>query len=130
MKILLVDDSATMRKILRMTLESLENVDFLEAGDGAEGLRLVAEHDPDLVVTDWIMPVMDGRALASALKRHRPRLPVLMVTTVSDKDRVLEALKAGVRDYLVKPFSPEVLTGKVRRLLSLESAKVTHLGVK
>lgn len=121
MKILIVDDSLTMRRIVRNSLEQIQLDDILEAGDGAEALRLVARHDDiGLVLSDWHMPVMTGLELVERMQaapetRH---IPMVMVTSEREKTNVIRALSAGARDYLVKPFTPETLKKKIDDILA------------
>jgi two-component system chemotaxis response regulator CheY len=120
MRVLIVDDSSTMRRIIANTLKKLGYDDVVEAGDGAEGLQRVAEGKPDLILTDWHMPTMDGREFVRTL-RSQPgmeTIPVLMVTTHAERTDVALALQAGANDYVVKPFTPETLKEKIEALLS------------
>lgn len=112
MKILSVDDSAIIRKIIRGTTEVL-GYDFLEASNGEEALELLAvEHgNVSLILLDWNMPVMDGFSTLQALKADLrfSSIPVMMVTTEGEKKNIVDAVKAGAKHYLVKPFTPEDL---------------------
>jgi two-component system chemotaxis response regulator CheY len=117
MKILLVDDSSTMRRIQKNTLEKLGHTDVTEAGDGAEAIaKLQAGGGSyDLVLMDWNMPNMTG---IDALKKIKadPALkavPVIMVTSESEKTRIMEAIQSGAANYVVKPFQPETLAEKI-----------------
>lgn len=116
MKILLVDDSATMRRIQKTQVNSLGISDVIEAGDGEEALKKLKEVMPiDLIMLDWNMPVMDGLTFLKKL-RSEPAykdVKVIMCTSESEKTRVVEALKAGANNYLVKPFTPEALKEKL-----------------
>jgi two-component system chemotaxis response regulator CheY len=118
MRVLIVDDSSTMRRIIANTLKKIGYDDVVEAGDGAEGLRYLSSGKADMVLTDWNMPEMDGREFVRAL-RNQPataRTPVLMITTHAAREDVVMALQAGVNDYLVKPFTPETLKEKIEGL--------------
>jgi two-component system chemotaxis response regulator CheY len=120
MKVLLVDDSRTMRGIQKRILCGLENVQFVEAGDGLQALSAIAAEPIgfDLVLVDWNMPNMDGITFVRRVRERDRHTPVVMATTESDKAHVLEAIKAGVNNYVVKPFTPETLLDKVKQTLA------------
>lgn len=125
MKILLVDDSRTMRAIEKKILVTLPGgADFAEAGDGLEALTAVAAAGGsfDLILIDWNMPNMDGITLVHKLREKDKTTPLIMCTTEAEKSRVIDALKAGVNNYVVKPFTPEVLLGKVNQTLARAGA--------
>lgn len=125
MKFLLVDDSKTMRNIQKKVLETLGGVEFAEAGDGLEALTVIASTPGgfDLVLIDWNMPNMDGLTLVTKIREKDKKTPLVMATTEAEKSRVLEAIRAGVNNYVVKPFTPEALLDKVKQ--TLEKAKAT-----
>lgn len=116
MKLMLVDDSAIMRKIQKTQLDGMGINDVVEAGDGQEALEVLAKNMPvDTILLDWNMPVMDGLTF---LKRVRENgaykdVKVIMCTSESEKPKVVEALKAGANNYIVKPFTPEALKEKL-----------------
>ena len=116
-RVLLVDDSATLRTQLRLILEpALEAAEFLEAGDGLQGFKLLAEQRPDLVVCDLVMPVFDGLKFLS-LRATRPefsQIPVIMLTAEDDLNRKVEVLDRGASDYVTKPFNDKELVARVR----------------
>ena len=114
MKILVVDDSSTMRRIIKNALASIEQQDIVDAGDGMEALKAL-EDNPDvgLVLLDWNMPNMNGLEFLKRVRANTKDLPVVMVTTEGQKKSVLEAVKAGVNNYVVKPFTPEMLLEKL-----------------
>jgi two-component system chemotaxis response regulator CheY len=116
MKFLIVDDSSTMRRIVMNTLTKAGYSDFAEAGNGAEGVDQLAKGAFDVVITDWNMPVMNGLDFVKAIRANTAtqKVPVLMVTTNAAQEDILEALKTGVNDYVVKPFTPEVIKAKVQ----------------
>ncbi len=125
MKILLVDDSKTMRNIQKRTLASLPDAQFVEAGDGVEGLAAMNGAGPDgfqLVLVDWNMPNMDGITFVQKVRETNKTTPMIMCTTEAEKTRVIDALKAGVNNYVVKPFTPEALTEKVQQTLAKAKA--------
>ena len=120
MKFLVVDDSATMRRIVVNSLQRIGFTDVVEAADGAEAL---AKYDAGIgfVITDWNMPNVSGTDLARAL-RARPdgaTVPILMVTARSVREDIIEAMEAGVNNYIVKPFTPQILKEKIDALLSV-----------
>ncbi|MEO2082709.1 MAG: chemotaxis response regulator CheY [Desulfurobacteriaceae bacterium] len=120
--ILVVDDMAAMRKILRTLLGQLgyKNVD--EAEDGKQALEMLRKN-PDkygLVITDWNMPNMTGIELVQEIRKdpNLKHLPILMVTAEAKKENVLMAIKAGVNNYIVKPFTAETLKEKLEKIFS------------
>ena len=121
MKVLLVDDSKMMRNIQKKILETLGNVEFTEAGDGVLALEAIAAAPAkfDLILIDWNMPNMDGFTLVGRIRATDKTTPLIMVTTESEKERIIEAIKAGVNNYALKPFTPEILLGKVKQTLKI-----------
>jgi two-component system chemotaxis response regulator CheY len=123
MKFLVVDDSATMRRIVINSLQRIGFSETVEAGDGQEAL---AKFDSSVkfVITDWNMPNMSGTEFTKVL-RSRPdgaSVPVLMVTARSVREDILTAMEAGVNNYIVKPFTPQVLKEKIDALLPAAAA--------
>lgn len=119
MVFLVVDDSPTMRRIVINALRSFGHSDVLEAGDGEEALQQLGANPVDFVVTDWNMPVMSGLELTKAIRSSDKlkNLPILMVTTRGLKQDIIEALKAKVNNYVVKPFTPQILEEKINLIL-------------
>ncbi len=121
-KILVVDDMAAMRKILKTLLAQLgyKNVD--EAEDGKQALEILKQNPNKygLVITDWNMPNMTGIELVQAIRSDEKlkHLPILMVTAEAKKENVLMAIKAGVNNYIVKPFTAETLKEKIEKIFS------------
>ena len=115
-KILSVDDSSVIRKIVRSSVEVLK-YSLLEASSGKEALSiLVKEHDSiKLILLDWNMPEMNGLEFLKIIKKDNlyRNIPVMMVTTEGEKENILKAVQAGVSNYLLKPFTSEELTKKV-----------------
>jgi len=122
MRVLVVDDSSTMRRIIINTLRKLGYEDTCEAGDGREALKSLTATPADMVVTDWNMPEMTGPEFVEALRAmpDLAKIPVLMVTTQAAKEDVIVAMRAGVNDYLIKPFTPDALKDKLLTLLARE----------
>lgn len=118
MKILLVDDSRTIRNIQKNVLAQLGYTDVVEAADGVDALNQIAACHPDLALIDWNMPNMDGITLVRKIRETDKKLPLVMVTTEVEKARVLEAIKAGVNNYVVKPFTAETLSEKITQTLT------------
>ena len=120
LKILAVDDSPTMRRIIINTLKRAGYNNVIEASDGKDALAKLKVEDVNFVITDWNMPEMDGLTFVTTLRSSEEykTLPVLMVTTRSVKDDILEAMKAGVNNYIVKPFTPDTLKQKIDQILA------------
>ncbi|MEQ8845634.1 MAG: response regulator [Phycisphaerales bacterium] len=117
MKILLVDDSKTMRNIQKSVLSQLGYTEIEEACDGQDALSKVKAYGPDLLLVDWNMPNMDGLSFVKAYRQDDKSTPIIMVTTEAEKSRVIEAIKAGVNNYVVKPFTPDLLSQRIRETL-------------
>lgn len=122
MKILLVDDSKTMRNIQKSVLGQLGYTEIEEACDGQDALSKVKAFDPDLMLVDWNMPNMDGLSFVKAYRQTDKTTPIIMVTTEAEKSRVIEAIKAGVNNYVVKPFTPDALSQRITETLSKKAA--------
>jgi two-component system cell cycle response regulator len=119
-KVLTIDDSRTVRTIVRMAFKHFD-CEVLEAGNGVEGLAVVAMEMPDLILLDITMPVMDGVEMLTKL-RADPRfkeIPVVMLTADGGRETMLRIARLGVRDYIVKPFMEGVLFDKIGRILDL-----------
>lgn len=117
MKVLLVDDSRTIRNIEKNVLAQIGETDVMEAGDGVEALAQIAQAQPDLILADWNMPNMDGLTMVQKIRANDKATPIIMVTTEAEKSRVIEALKAGVNNYVIKPFTADALTDKIKQTL-------------
>ena len=117
MKVLLVDDSKTMRNIQKSILAQLGHTDIEEASDGQEALEKVSGFKPDLLLVDWNMPKLNGLEFVKAFRKDNKTTPIIMVTTESERARVVEAIKAGVNNYVVKPFTPDVLSQRISETL-------------
>jgi len=122
MKIMLVDDSKTMRSIQKSVLGQLGYSEIEEACDGQDALSKVGAFQPDLLLVDWNMPNMDGITFVKHYRQTNKTTPIIMVTTESEKSRVIEAIKAGVNNYVVKPFTPDALSQRITETLSKKAA--------
>lgn len=120
-KVLTVDDSKTVRIIVKKAFKPFD-VEILEAANGVEGLAVAAKENPDLILLDVTMPVMDGVEMLTKLKSDPllKGIPVIMLTAEGGRDNVLKIAKIGVRDYLVKPFKEDVLVEKSSRVIDLK----------
>jgi two-component system chemotaxis response regulator CheY len=118
MRALVIDDSRTVRAIIRKTLTEV-GIEVVEAGDGREGLeQLRRAPDVELVLVDWNMPVMNGLDFIRAVRADRSYDPVriMMVTTETEQEQLVRALEAGANEYLMKPFTREILLAKLSLL--------------
>ncbi len=117
MKVLVVDDFATMRKIIKNVLRQINVDNVVEAENGKHALDLLKKEEVDLIVSDWIMPEMTGIDFLKACKSDESikKIPFLMVTAEAQKDCIMEAIKSGVDNYIVKPFTPEKLQGAIEK---------------
>jgi two-component system chemotaxis response regulator CheY len=124
MKFLVVDDSPTMRRIVCNALKEIGYADLVEAGDGEEALEQLAAAQPEFVITDWNMPNMNGLDLTKSIRADAATadLPILMITTRGMKEDVLAAMQARVNNYVVKPFTPQVLREKIDLVLKAVAA--------
>ena len=110
-----------MRNLQKHPLQPRGNDDILEASNGVEALKVKAETPPDLRLVDWNMPNMDGITLLRKVREVDKKTPIIMCTTEAEKSRVLEAVKAGVNNYVVKPFTAQTLAEKISQTM----AKIT-----
>ena len=117
-RVLVVDDFESMRRIVGQLLRDMGFRDVTLADDGATALALLRQDDFGLLLTDWHMPQMDGLDLVRAV-RADPRLnaiPILMVSAEATREQIIEAVRAGVNGYVVKPFTPQILRAKIGKL--------------
>jgi two-component system chemotaxis response regulator CheY len=114
MKALVVDDSMTIRRIVIKALGMVGISETVEATDGTEALQAVNEQSFDIILLDWNMPKLSGIDTLRAIRKAGNTTPVIMVTTEAEKARVIEAIKSGANDYLIKPFAPDQLAEKVK----------------
>lgn len=120
MKILIVDDFATMRRIIRNILKQLGYDNVEEAEDGANALKKLRGLKYDFVITDWNMPNMSGLELIKAMRSEDAlkAVPILMVTAEAMKENIIEAVKSGVNNYIVKPFTADVMKEKIEKIFA------------
>lgn len=122
MRFLVVDDSTTMRRIITNVISQLgiDKSDIFEAEDGKVALKILDSGEKiDILLTDWNMPNMNGLELVKAVRKNPNfgKIPILMITTEGGKAEVVNALKAGVNNYIVKPFNAEILKEKIHPFL-------------
>ncbi len=117
-KVLVVDDFSTMRRIVKNLLKQLGYINIEEAEDGAQAYSKLKNGGFGFVVSDWNMPNMDGLGLLKKMRSDEELkdVPVLMVTAEAEKDKVVTAIQAGVNNYIVKPFTGEVLKEKIDKI--------------
>lgn len=106
-KILLVDDAAFMRMMIKDTLSKNGYTDLYEAADGAQAVERYDELHPDLVIMDITMPNMDGLEALKAIRGKDPSATVVMCSAMGQESMVIEAIKSGAKDFIVKPFKPD-----------------------
>ncbi len=114
-RVLVADDSSTMRKIILRSLNAVGVPSAVEAADGEEAVKMFKPGEFDLVLTDWNMPGKNGLEVIQEIRAMDKKVPIIMVTTEAEKSRVLEAVQAGVSDYLVKPFTADTLREKLEK---------------
>jgi two-component system chemotaxis response regulator CheY len=120
LKFLVVDDSVTMRRIVINSLKNLGYDNYVEAADGQEALaKLNADSDINFIITDWNMPNLSGLEFTKQVRGNpeSENIPILMVTTRGIKEDIVEALQAKVSNYVVKPFTPQILKEKIEQIL-------------
>jgi two-component system, chemotaxis family, chemotaxis protein CheY len=124
MKILIVDDFSTMRRIIKNLLRDLGFTNTHEADDGTTALPMLQNSSFDFLISDWNMPGMTGLDLLKAVRAEPKlaKLPVLMVTAESKREQIIEAAQAGVNGYVVKPFTAATLEEKIKKIFERVSA--------
>jgi len=115
--VLIVDDADFMREMLRDIVGEMSLSIVAEAANGSEAVALYRQLHPDLVLLDITMPVMDGNEALQAILKHDPEANVVMITALGQKDQVLSAIKAGARDFIIKPFDQERVQSTLERIL-------------
>jgi two-component system chemotaxis response regulator CheY len=118
MRILVVDDFATMRRIIKNVLRQIGFTDITEADDGKSAIRQLKAEKYDLILSDWNMPGMSGLELLNEVRADAElkSLPFVMITAEAKKENIIEAVKAGVTSYVVKPFTAETVGEKLRKI--------------
>jgi two-component system chemotaxis response regulator CheY len=114
-KVLVADDSGTMRKIIIRSLNAVGISSVVEASDGSQAVALFKPGTFDLLLTDWNMPGKTGPEVVKEVRAQDAKIPIIMITTEAERGRVIQAIQAGVTDYLVKPFTPEALREKLEK---------------
>ena len=124
MKILVVDDFSTMRRIVKGLLNELGYSDVTEADDGNTALPLLKGGNFDFLITDWNMPGMPGLDLLKAVRADAKlgKMPVLMLTAEAKREQIIEAAQAGVSGYVIKPFTAATLKEKIDKILASKAA--------
>ena len=124
LRILVVDDFATMRRIIRNLLQDLGFSNIAEADDGNTAWPMLQNGSYDLLITDWNMPGMPGLDLLKAVRADArlAKLPVLMLTAEAKREQIVEAAQAGVNGYVVKPFTAQTLKEKIDKILASQAA--------
>jgi DNA-binding response OmpR family regulator len=129
-----VDDDPSMRKVVRAMLFSIGVKTVYEASDGAAGLEAVRQNDPDIVLVDWEMPNIDGAQFVRMVRVPgafpTPDVPILMLSGHSDRWRVVEALRIGAQDYLLKPVSTKALHDRIVAIIGRVRPTVTPGGTR
>ena len=120
MHVLVVDDFATMRRIITNVLRQLGFENILEAEDGTKALQILETEKVDFVITDWNMPQMSGLDLLKAIRasEDKKHIPVLMVTAEAMQENIIKAAQAGVNNYIIKPFDAKTLSDKINKIFT------------
>ena len=116
MRILLADDDRLMRMLVSVSLDCVEGIDITEACDGTEAWNLLRREYFDVVLLDWLMPGISGLKIVRDARAAGMHVPIVMMTAEAKKDRVVEAIRSGVSDYIVKPFDTSTLWAKLKRV--------------
>jgi two-component system, chemotaxis family, chemotaxis protein CheY len=119
MKILVVDDDPTCRTIVALRLKGLKGIEVCEAEDGDKAWALLKHDHFDGAVIDWQMPGKSGLEIVRAIRKEGVRMPLLMMSAESEKERVIEAIHAGITDYLIKPFDTNALLAKLGKFVEM-----------
>ena len=124
-KILVVDDAPMIRRILKNLLKEMGFTNIDEAEDGAVALQKLRSQKYDFVITDWNMPNMTGIELVQEIRKdpNLKHIPIMMVTAEAKKENIILALKSGVNNYIVKPFTPENIRSKIEAIFSAKNKK-------
>jgi len=117
MKALVVDDSAVMRKVIIGALSRIDITDVDQAADGEEAVTMASENEYGMILMDWNMPNKLGIDAVIDIRAKGIKTPIIMCTTEAEKSRVVEALKAGANNYIIKPFEPATIVEKLKAIL-------------
>ena len=116
MKVLIIDDSGAMRLIISNALKShVENIEIDEADDGETAIPMLEEKNYDIILVDWIMPNMNGIEFVKYARSIGIVIPIIMITTEGQKSKIIQALKTGINDFIIKPFKTELLIEKFEK---------------
>jgi CheY-like chemotaxis protein len=122
LRFLVIDDNAHMRQIIRTILHGFGAREFIEAEDGAAGLEVFTQSRPDIVITDWAMPIFNGIELTQMIRQPganpNPFVPIIMLTAYTEKSRVMSARDSGVTEFLAKPISAKALYLRIRNVIA------------
>lgn len=120
MKILIVEDLGIMRRVVANTLKAIGYDDVIEAPNAEHALKIIEDHNIELIITDWLMPGMDGLEFSKIIKNDErfSDIPIIMLTTKGHKEDVLEAIYAKIDAYIVKPFNAQILKEKIDSVIS------------
>ncbi|MFO8032920.1 MAG: chemotaxis response regulator CheY [Desulfohalobiaceae bacterium] len=120
MRVLVVDDFSTMRRIIKNILKQLEFTNIVDADDGTTAWEILNKDKIDFIIADWNMPKMTGLELLKKVRNSEEfaDLPFLMVTAEGQQENIIEAVQAGVSNYIVKPFTPETIEQKINKIFS------------
>lgn len=124
MNYLIVEDSPAMRRVIMRAISILGDHNTLEANDGVEAIDILNNYDIDFVITDWLMPNMDGIELVNKIRNgnSKPNIPILMITTKSTKDDLIHAFQNKVDDYVVKPINTDIIHKKIKSIMDKKKA--------
>jgi two-component system chemotaxis response regulator CheY len=122
MRVLIVDDSAVMRRILGNAMTQIGATVIEQAADGREAVDAANKDDFDLVLMDWNMPNLSGIEALKEIRANGKKMPIIMVTTEAEKARVIDAVRAGANNYIIKPFTLSGVTAKIKDTLDRAKA--------
>ena len=123
MKVLIVDDSAVMRRVLKGAMAQCGITDVDESSDGSLGVSAASESNYDIILMDWNMPTMLGIDAVRAIRAMGKTVPIIMVTTEAEKSRIVEAIQAGASNYIIKPFDSKTILAKIKETIAVAAAK-------
>jgi two-component system chemotaxis response regulator CheY len=122
MKVLVADDSLLMRHVLVKILNEAGVESVVQAWDGGAAVQKVEEEAPDLVLMDWVMPNMTGIEAVKKIRASGNKVPIIMCTTEGEQNRIVDAMKAGANNFVVKPFDPKVIILKIKETMAKVSS--------